>query len=192
MNGRLFTFVGGDTGEWQVTGQRSVIGDAWPTPARIALRAGDGLAAPALPDHGQEQPLWRLRGVTSNDRYLTRPEKQSLAARQQGLGRPEASCAALIPIRKSAAWWALTQDERREIMEEQSQHFRIGLDYLPAIARRLHHCRDLGGDEPFDFLTWFEFAPEHGPAFDQLLARLRASPEWRWVEHEVEFRVRRG
>src|SRR2546428_7160638 len=29
--------------------------------------------------------------------------------------------------------------------------------YLPAIARRLYHCRDLG--EPFDFLTWFEYAP---------------------------------
>ena len=26
---------------------------------------------------------------------------------------------------------------------------------LPAIARRLHHCRDLGESEPFDFLTLF-------------------------------------
>ena len=28
---------------------------------------------------------------------------------------------------------------------------------LASVARRLHHCRDLGPDEPFDFLTWFEF-----------------------------------
>ena len=32
------------------------------------------------------------------------------------------------------------------------------------MARRLRHGRDLG--EPFDFLTWFEFDPEHAKAFD--------------------------
>jgi hypothetical protein len=26
------------------------------------------------------------------------------------------------------------------------------------VARRLHHCRDLGESEPFDFLTWFEYS----------------------------------
>ena len=75
--------------------------------------------------------------------------------RQQGLGRPEADCAVLIPIRKNTKWWALTQDERRQIFEEQSNHTQIGLEYLPAIARRLHHCRDLAEPEPFDFLTWY-------------------------------------
>jgi hypothetical protein len=61
------------------------------------------------------------------------------------------------------------------------------MPYLPAVARRLHHARDLG--EPFDFLTWFEFAPSHAPAFDALLAELRASEEWRFVEREVEIRL---
>ena len=60
---------------------------------------------------------------------------------------------------------------------------------MTAIARRLHHARDLG--EPFDFLTWFEFAPEHEAAFDDLLGELRASPEWTYVEREVDIRVRR-
>jgi len=46
----------------------------------------------------------------------------------------------------------LTQDERRAVFEEQSHHTAIGLKYLPATARRLHHCRDLGTEEPFDFL----------------------------------------
>lgn len=63
---------------------------------------------------------------------------------------------------------------------------------LPAIARRLHHCRDLGPDEPFDFLTWFDFAPQHEPAFDQLLLALRSSPEWRYVEREVDLRLQRS
>jgi hypothetical protein len=97
----------------------------------------------------------------------------------------------LIPIRKSAACWALTQDERREVFEAQSAHIGIGLRYLPAIARRLHHCRDLGPDEPFDFLTWFDFAPQDETAFDRLLQALRSSPEWRYVEREVDIRLQR-
>ena len=132
-----------------------------------------------------------LRGITSNERYVVREEKTQLLAKQQGLGRPEATCAALIPIRKSPAWWALTQDERRAIFEEQSHHTRIGLNYLPAVARRLHHCRDLSGNEPFDFLTWFEFAPEHEESFNQMVAELRATPEWTYVEREIDIRLMR-
>jgi hypothetical protein len=41
------------------------------------------------------------------------------------------------------------------------------MEYLPTIARRLHHSRELG--EPFDFLTWFEYAPEHNQAFEELV-----------------------
>ena len=112
-----------------------------------------------------------------------------LKARQEALGRPQASLAALILIKKSAAWWDLAQDERRAIFEEQSQHNAIGLKYLPAIARQLFHCRDLG--EPFDFLTWFEYAPEHADAFEDLVANLRATREWSFVEREVDIRLER-
>ena len=150
------------------------------------------LSAADLSPQGQAQPqagAWSLRGITSNERYVERAEKAALVARQEGLGRPASSCAALIPIRKSAAWWALTQDERREVFEAQSRHIGIGMAYLPAIARRLHHCRDLGPDEPFDFITWFEYAPADEAAFDDLLAALRASPEWAYVEREVDLRL---
>ena len=98
----------------------------------------------------------------------------------------------MIPISKNDEWWSLTQDERRQAFEETSGHIRIGMDYLPAIARRLHHCRDLGRPEPFDFLTWFEFAPADAPAFDTLLARLRSTPEWRYVSREAEIRLEQG
>jgi chlorite dismutase len=131
--------------------------------------------------------VWLLRGVSSNERYVTRAEHQLLLAKQPALGRPEAVHAALIPIRKSNAWWELAQDERRELFEERSEHVKIGLQYLPAVARRLHHSRDLG--EPFDFLTWFEFAPEHSAAFDELVLRLRASEEWKYVDREVDIRL---
>jgi hypothetical protein len=64
------------------------------------------------------------------------------------------------------------------------------MKYLPRIARRLYQARELG--EHFDFLTWFEFAPEHEPAFDELLAMLRSREEWSFVEREVEIRLRRS
>ena len=110
-----------------------------------------------------------------------------LARRQEALGRAAATRAALIPIRKSEDWWQLSQDERRTMFEERSHHIAIGIEYLPVIARRLHHGRDL--EEPFDFLTWFEFAPQHTSAFEQLVGRLRATEEWSYVVREIDIRL---
>ncbi|MGA0572376.1 chlorite dismutase family protein [Variovorax sp. VNK109] len=139
--------------------------------------------------HGNAAAAWTLSGTTSNERYVTREEKTSLVAKQEGLGRAQSTLAVLIPIRKTDAWWALTQDERRDVLETQSRHIETGLRYLPAIARRLHHCRDLPTVQPFDFLTWFEFEPLEAPAFSELLEKLRATPEWRFVEREVEVHL---
>ena len=47
----------------------------------------------------------------------------------------------MIPLRKSAAWWALAQDERRRIMVDSSQHFSVGMRYLPAVAQTLSKPR---------------------------------------------------
>ena len=107
---------------------------------------------------------------------------------QEELGRQESCCAALIPIHKSEEWWALAQDERRKIFEN-AQHINTGLKYLPAIARRLYHCRDL--NEPFDFLTWFEYAPKDSDAFEDLVATLRKTLEWEYVDREVDIRLTR-
>ncbi len=118
---------------------------------------------------------------------MTRAERSLLVARQEGLGRPSATRAALIPIRKSEAWWDLTPDERRAIFEERSHHIQTGLAYLPAVARRLYHGRELG--EPFDFLTWFEYAPDYAASFEELVGRLRRTDEWRYVVREVDIRL---
>ena len=126
--------------------------------------------------------------MTSNLRY-TQTERAAMEATQEGLGRARATRAALIPIRKTEAWWNLAQDERRALSEETSRHIAIGSRYLPAIARRLHHSRDLG--EPFDFLTWFEYAPEDADVFERLVDELRATAEWRYVEREVDLRLSR-
>jgi hypothetical protein len=177
-------FFGGEVGPWVVEGLDAIIGEPLPVAPRLAIvEPAAGAVATSI------GARWCLRGVTSNLRYTTSGERSKLAAEQPELGRPEATCAALIPIKKSAAWWDLAQDERREILEERSRHISIGLGYLPAIARRLYHCRDL--TEPFDFVTWFEFAPEHTGAFDELLGALRASQEWHYVDREVDIRLSR-
>lgn len=183
---RLFNFIGGSTGPWRVDRVDCVAGEPIPTASRVSVVAG---TRPQLP----HEASWLLRGMTSNERYVVREEKTALVSKQEGLGRETSTRAALIPIRKNAAWWSLPQDERRTIFEAQSQHIAIGLKYLPAVARRLHHCRDLGPDEPFDFLTWFEYAPCDSAAFDELVQALRASPEWEYVDREVDIRlVREG
>jgi Chlorite dismutase len=186
MNPRLMFFSAGGTGgagAWRIRTIRPVIGESLPTAEYLTVAALDSPAPCAL---------WRLQGVASNERYVTQEEKTQLIAKQEGLGRVQATFGALLPIKKSAAWWLLTPDARRRIFEEQSHHTQIGLDYLPAIARKLYHCRDLSTAEPFDFLTWFEFEPQHEPTFDQLLAALRAAPEWSYVEREVDIRLEKG
>jgi len=176
-------FVGADAGTWEIERLETVAGEPLARASRLEVlegpRAGGAVA----------EAVWVLRGVTSNERYVTGAERRELLSRQESLGRPGSTLAALIPIKKSEAWWDLAQDERRDILEERSHHIAVGLEYLPAVARRLHHGRDLG--EPFDFLTWFEFAPEHAGAFEELARRLRATEEWAYVEREIDLRLAR-
>jgi chlorite dismutase len=183
MQPLLVTFKGGDVGAWEVQQIVAVRGAGLPDVARVAL-------VEARSEEPPDSAAWVLRGVTSNERYVRRAEQDALRASQPPLGRPEATAAALIPIQKSQQWWELAQDERRAIFEDRSRHIATSLGYLPSIARRLHHCRDLG--EPFDFLTWFEYAPEHASAFDELVGTLRATEEWRYVSREVDVRLRRS
>ncbi|KQT77389.1 chlorite dismutase [Methylobacterium sp. Leaf466] len=172
-------FSGGATGEWRIRAVRTLCGPELPAATHLSV----GFSA-------VEGAAWTLRGTVSNLRYTTRPERDALRASQAPLARGEASRATLIPIAKTAAWWEMAQDERRALFEEVSGHTRIGMAALPAVARRLHHARDLG--EPFDFLTWFEYAPAHEATFDALLAALRATPEWSYVDREIELRLERA
>jgi chlorite dismutase len=174
-------FIGGATGPWHVDRLEAVRGQPLPAVSHVSIV--EGPAAPVL----AASSAWVLRGAVSYERYVNRTERTQLTERQAPLDRPEATRAALIPISKSDAWWALSQDQRREIFEEQGHHIATSLAYLPAVARRLHHGRDLG--EPFDFLTWFEYAPHHADAFEELVAALRAGPEWEYVVREVDVRL---
>src|SRR5438034_915682 len=101
MSTRLFTFVAGAGGPWRIVKTDAIVGESLPPAARLNI-SSDSVA----PANGAQ---WALRGITSNERYVERGEKAQLVAKQQGLGRPDSTCAALIPIRKSDAWWALSQ-----------------------------------------------------------------------------------
>jgi len=175
-------FRGGSIGEWRVLRTETLAGPPLEPVASLNRQERPGPA--------ENSTVWSLHDVTSHQHYVEGREKLRLEAVQAGLGRPEATRAALIPITKSAAWWDLPQDERRAIFEERSHHISASLKYLPPIARRLYHARELGG--PFDFLTWFEFAPEHAGLFDELVAMLRGTEEWRYVEREVDIRLSRS
>lgn len=174
-------FSGAPTGEFRVDSIKALTGDTLP-PAQF-LRVAQ--------ERPKTETSFSLAGVVSNERYATQSEKQALVAVQEPIGRPTARVGALIPIKKSDSWWSLTQDERRAIFEERSAHVTIGMSALPQVARRLHHCRDLAEQEPFDFLTWFDFREEDTAKFDDLLGALRETEEWQYIEREVEIRVRR-
>src|SRR5712692_4624943 len=182
MTALLHTFVGGTAGRWQVERIRVIVGQALPSVPLLSIFEGN--QATTL-----EGSSWLLRGITSYERYVHKMERSAFVVQQAELDRLEATRAALIPLKKSTAWWELAQDERRAIFEERSHHITIGLNYASMIARRLYHGFDLG--EPFDFLTWFEYASTDANAFEELVGKLRETEEWTYVEREVDIRLAR-
>ena len=117
----LVDFIGGSGGPWRVTQMTTVLGAGLAPVATIQPRAASLLPATAPQQH------WALKGVASHLRYAERAERAALTAVQPPLHRAEATCAALIPLRKSAAWWALAQDERRAIFETSAHPTQLGL-----------------------------------------------------------------
>jgi chlorite dismutase len=56
----------------------------------------------------------------------------------------------VIPIRKSADWWALDQDTRAAMMKD---HTQAALPYHKTVKRKLYHSTGL---DDLDFITYFE------------------------------------
>ena len=172
------TIFGGTTGHWKVVKQSTILGSGLSSVSHLRVEA---LGEPNV------TYAWKLSGIISNVRYAEKQERVLLTAKQEGLGRSDCDCAALLPIKKSAEWWSLAQNERRKIFEDQSRHIDANMKYLPAIARQLYHSRDIG--EEFDFLTWFEYRSEHQALFDEMIHAFRMTEEWKYVDREIDFRL---
>ncbi len=182
MTNTIFDFVGDETGDWKITSMVTLKGDPIKSISHLT-KVSSNLVQ-------NKTGIWILKGIVSNLRYTEKEDKVKLATIQEDLGRKNATFAAFIPIRKSEAWWNLAQDERRKIMENKSKHTHMGMKYLPAIARKLFHSRDIG--EQFDFLTWFEYAPADADAFEELLYTLRKTEEWNYVDREIDIRLKKN
>ena len=176
----LFSYIGGSSGSWRITSMKTLSGPALRSATHVEIAHGTVNRPPA-------GASWILSGVVKNTRFVTREERPVNTLRKYAANDREATCAALIPIRKSAAWWSLAQEEREGILEEQSRHFLSGLRFLPAIAKRFLYGRDLG--EPFDIVTWLEYAPCDEVVFNELAAALRLTEEREFVEREIDIRL---
>ncbi|HEY9048149.1 MAG TPA: chlorite dismutase family protein [Ohtaekwangia sp.] len=177
----IFSFIGSARGSWKVQSMTTVTGRSLEYVSAIDVRAGE------LNLIEKSSAAWVITAALSHARYTTRKEKVELADSSLQTGNPDFDFAAMIPIKKSAEWWEMTQDERRRIFEEDSRHIRNGLAYAGIIARRLYHSKDRGED--FDFVTWFEFTSSHANAFDTLCELLRSSEEWKYVLREIDIRL---
>ena len=127
-------------------------------------------------------------GATTHVVYTDAATRGELAQISAGESGPTA---VLIPIRKTAQWWALAPEQRQAyVMAGAPQgHLAIGRRYAARIYRRLYQSRYLPGSD-WDFLTYFEFPPGEAGVFADLLAELRdldENPEWAFVDRETEI-----
>jgi len=58
----------------------------------------------------------------------------------------------VVPIRKDAEWWNMSQDGRSAMMKE---HTEATVSYLKTVKRKLYHASGL---DDLDFITYFETA----------------------------------
>ena len=135
-----------------------------------------------------------FRGVVRHLQYTTQAHRTELQARSaKEYPASNSTSAVLIPIRKSAGWWGLAQDEQQAHFHKPASretHATIGFEFADKIYRRLYHSRYFDTLPAYDFLTYFEFPKEAAGAFKELLKGLRdveRNPEWKFVERETEI-----
>jgi Chlorite dismutase len=145
----------------------------------------------AAPD---DMPKLLFHGVPQHLQYTTGEQKADLNKRSRfDLAPGKDTVAVIIPIRKSAVWWALPADERMAHFQKQGDevgHTAIGAKYVDRIYRKLYHTRYAVETRDHDFITYFEFERAHTDDFKHLLAQLRdprQNPEWNFVDREYEI-----
>jgi Chlorite dismutase len=135
-----------------------------------------------------------FQGVPQHLQYTTGAQRADLNKRSRSELLPgKDTVVVVIPIRKSAAWWALPHDERLAHFQKKGDkigHTAIGAKYVERIYRKLYHTRYAVETKDHDFITYFEFDRAHTDDFKSLLTQLRdpqQNPEWNFVDREYEI-----
>lgn len=151
-------------------------------------------AARLTPPNDAKGPSLLFQGVPQHLEYTSKTQRDDLSKRSRAeLPASKDTIVVVIPIRKSAAWWALPQDERNAYFqkgEAKKGHTAIGADYVDRIYRKLYHTRYAVESTDHDFITYFEFDRSHTDDFKRLLTALRdpeQNPEWKYVDREYEI-----
>lgn len=110
----------------------------------------------------------------------------------------------LLPLRKTAAWWAKDWMERHTYFlprySESGRQLSCGhalaaAPGIPHLMRRTYrHLAEPTPEDDYDFLTYFECADEAIPVFHQVCAALRdvrQNPEWEFVREGPTWQGRR-
>lgn len=123
------------------------------------------------------------------------------ATRRNGRVAP---VAVILPINKSADWWAQPALNRHAYFYPHTDvvsgapvpgHAQAAADGIATIYRRLYHNADgyqRAGE--YDFITYFECETAHVATFDHVHRALQdtsKNPEWRFVREGPEWRGRR-
>lgn len=167
--------------QYRIEVVRSIVG----TPI-VNLEAGQELWR-IESTQGAPPGLGDLLGVVQHAQYQNSSETGELAT----IPRPAPGfVSVIIPLSKSAEWWALGHAERAKLFRSDGArgHIQVGRPHVKRIHRRLYHARYLPNSR-WDFITYFEFDPAHTDDFRTLVAGLRdqkRNPEWNFVERESE------
>jgi hypothetical protein len=146
-----------------------------------------------------------LEGAERAPRY-TSAELHDFAykrAAQRRSGR-QAPCAFILPVSKTAEWWSRSVLERHAFFYPHVDaatgaavpgHAQAAEAGIPTIFRRLFHNPDgYEREGQYDFITYFECAPEHIDTFTGIYQALRdpaKNPEWRYAREGPLWKGRR-
>jgi len=153
-------------------------------PGSTIVRVETAAKLPAAAE--AKMPSLLLQGVPQHLQYTTKEQRDDLAKRSRAELPPSRdTVAVIIPIRKSAAWWALPHDERQAHFQKKGDkigHTAIGAKYAERIYRKLYHTRYAVETTDHDFITYFEFERSHTDDFKSLVHQLRDPEQQRCAD----------
>lgn len=114
-----------------------------------------------------------MHGLTKKANYVPGLPDQMKADLKTASEPGPKPYAIVIPIRKSADWWALDQDKRMAMMKE---HTEAALPYQKTVKRKLYHSTGL---DDLDFITYFETSKLED--FHSLILSLEKVKEFQYV-----------